>query len=91
MIVNGIAKLEVTPKEQVAYLINNSQKFKKDKKFPPKTPAQLHLRNLKQTEFQNCVSNLSEQDIEQKIRDLLKNEVKLQEDKECMISSIKSA
>jgi hypothetical protein len=46
--VNGIAKLEVAPKDQVAYLINNSQKLKKDRKFPPRKSAQSSLRNLKQ-------------------------------------------
>jgi hypothetical protein len=83
--------LEVAPKEQVDYLTENKQKIKKNKKNLPKMSVQSNPQKLAQKKFENHISNLTEQDIGLKLKELLKNEIKLQREQDSMNSSLKSA
>jgi hypothetical protein len=85
------ATLEVAPKEQVAYLTENNQKIKKNTKNLSKMPVQSTSRKLEQKKFENYISNLTEQDIDIKLKELLKNEIELQQEQDNMNSSLKSA
>jgi hypothetical protein len=85
------ATLEVAPEEQVAYHTKNNQKTLNNGKLASKKLKITLTNKLKQKKFQNHVSNLTEQDLEQKLKDLLKNDIKLQEEKEGVISNLKSA
>jgi hypothetical protein len=85
------AKPEVAPREQVAYHVENKKKIKGNKKSLYKMSVQWNSQKLEQKKFGNYISNLTEHDIELKLKELLKNEIKLQEERETMTSSVKSA
>jgi hypothetical protein len=88
---NSNATLEVTPKEQFAYHMKNKQELRRNKKPSSTMSAQSNSNNVDQKIFESYVSNLTEQDIALKQKELLKNEIKLQEEQENMISSLKYA
>jgi hypothetical protein len=53
--------------------------------------VQLNSQKFEKKKFENYNSNLTEQDIDLKLKELLKNEVKLQKEQDNMNSSLKSA
>ena len=57
------ATLEVAPEEHVAYLTENKQKIKKNKKNLSKMSVQSNSQKLEQKKFEYYISNLTEQDI----------------------------
>jgi hypothetical protein len=81
------ANLEVAPKDDNAYLRKNQQESKQQKM---KKSVQSKPNNLKPSELKNRVSNLTEQDIDLKLEELLKNEVELHQENEKVGSGLKS-
>jgi hypothetical protein len=80
------AKLEVAPKDDNAYLRKNEQESKQKMK----KSVQSKPNNLKPSKLKNHISNLTEQDIDLKLKELLKNEIKLHQENEKVESGLKS-
>jgi hypothetical protein len=83
--VQGIAKLEVAPKEHIAYHSQNNSRSSRSKASDKKSTSD----DLRVKKFQNYVMNLSTEEISNKMRDLITNDVELLQERSVINHNLK--